>query len=375
MFKSIIQIVPGATPLVNGVGDFALTVARVLRSIWGIDSIFVVCSPAWSGPENLDGFRFIPMRSRRSNDLYDALCSAAKADSSLVFALLQLSPYGFNINGAPFWVLKGLRRWKKANPAKHRLLTYFHELYAMSMPWRRAFWVSPLQRKCSREIAWISDVALTSTEHYARILARWYGRNVRSINRIPVVSNVGEPAEIMHLRQRSRRLVIWGSAVGKREIYTRHFKTVEAAVRSIGIEEVSDVGQTWNGCPRHIQGVPIKMRGILSPDRLSEVLAGSLLAAFSYDPNYLAKSTMFAAFCAHGVPALCLPTKRVEPEAWDGIHHGVHFITSAPTGSGDVMVKLDQIAGQAHDWYSSHSSTMHAQVIAQQVLADESHFS
>lgn len=244
----------------------------------------------------------------------------------------------------------------------------------MSMPWRRAFWLSPLQRKCSREIARISDVALTSTEHYARILARWYGTKVRSINRIPVVSNVGEPAEIADLRQRSRRLVIWGSAAGKREIYTRHLKTMEAAVRAIDIEEVSDVGQTWNDCPRHIQGVPIKTRGILSPDRLSEVLADSLLAAFSYDPNYLAKSTMFAAFCAHGVPALCLPTRRVEPEAWDGIHHGVHFITTALAYSEDVMVKLEQIARHAHDWYSGHSSMAHAQGIAQQVLADGCHF-
>lgn len=366
MAESIIQIVPGAPPAVNGVGDHALVVAKELRSTWGINTRFLVCNATWEEPTELDGFKLVPMRSRSSDKLYSALSGLAVSDPAAV--LLQLSPYGFDRNGSPFWLLSGLARWKNEVSAGRKLFTYFHELYATGMFWRRAFWASPLQRICAREIARLSDVALTNTERYVECLEKWDPGKKGLIPRMPVVSNIGEPSQMPEFGQRSRRLVIWGSAAAKQEIYERHCKTVEGAVKTIGVEQIVDVGQVWHGCPARLGEVPIRIMGIMQADKLSNELANSVLAAFSYNPNYLGKSTMYAAFCAHAVPAICLPTRVVEQRTWDGIAHGVHFMTSVPSTEDGVMMKLTQISRMAHKWYFGHRISEHARAIARIIL-------
>ena len=340
--------------------------AQELRRTWGINSSFLVCNPAWRGLTEIDGFNLVPMPSRSSDELYSALSRLAVSHPAAV--LLQLSPYGFDTNGSPFWLLKGLARWKNEVSADRKLFTYFHELFATGAFWRRAFWVSPLQRICAREIARLSDVALTNTERYVERLEKWDPAKKGLIPRMPVVSSVGELSPVPELGRRSRRLVIWGSAEAKREIYERHCKTVEAAVQTIGIKQILDVGNSWHGCPAQIGGVPIRIMGIMQPDKLSNQLANSVLAVFCYNPNYLGKSTMYAAFCAHGVPAICVPTRVVEDRTWDGISHGVHFVTSMPSSEDGVMKRLTQISKMAQIWYFEHRISEHARVLARAIF-------
>ena len=341
--------------------------AKELRSTWGINTGFLVCNPTWEGPTEIDGFRLVSMPSRSSDELYSALRRLAVSHPAAV--LLQLSPYGFDTNGSPFWLLNGLARWKKEVSADRKLFTYFHELYATGMFWRRAFWVSPLQRICAREIARLSDVALTNTERYVERLEKWDPAKKGLIPRMPVVSSVGELSQVPELGRRSRRLVIWGSAEAKREIYERHRKTLEAAVYAIGIEKILDVGHAWHGCPARLGEIPIRIMGVMRPAKLSNELANSVLAVFSYNPNYLGKSTMYAAFCAHAVPAICLPTRVVEQRTWDGISHGVHFMTSVPSTEDEVMKKLTQISKIAHKWYFEHRIREHARVLGRAILS------
>jgi len=195
-------------------------------------------------------------------------------------------------------------------------------------------------------------------------LEAWVPAKKNLIPRMPVVSSVGEPSNMPELRQRSRQLVIWGSAVAKKEIYGRHYETVKAAVHAIGIERIVDVGHQWGGSPVQVAGIPVKTMGIMSPDELSKELVRSVLAVFSSNPNYLGKSSLYAAFCAHGVPALCLPTHSVEPKVWDGVFHGVHFITSLPVAETGGLNTLSQIAKKAREWYFEHRIGEHARVLA-----------
>lgn len=81
--------------------------------------MFLVCNPTWEGPRELDGFKLVPMPSRRGDDLCAVLHGFTM--NHPVIALLQLSPYGFDQNESPFWLLNGLTRWKKEDPSGHGL--------------------------------------------------------------------------------------------------------------------------------------------------------------------------------------------------------------------------------------------------------------
>jgi hypothetical protein len=147
--QRIIQVLPGAPPMLNGVGDFAFAVARALRSHCQVESRFVVCNPAWSGRPQTDGFDTLAVSRRDADQLASKLEGLCDRGSAPV-VLLQLSPYGFDPNGAPRWLARGLEAWKARAPDR-RLVTYFHEIYATGWPWQRAFWLSPLQRHiCAR---------------------------------------------------------------------------------------------------------------------------------------------------------------------------------------------------------------------------------
>src|SRR5207253_1194812 len=116
----------------------AIAVAVALRAHCGIESAFLICNPLWQGPPSVAGFPLIALGSRRARELPQALQQISGQDATSV--LLQLSPYGFHPGGTPWWLLEGLTQWKAIGSGRRRLLTYFHELYATSAPWRRAFW-------------------------------------------------------------------------------------------------------------------------------------------------------------------------------------------------------------------------------------------
>jgi len=359
----LIQLISGGPPLVNGVADFALALARALRRNQQIDSTFLVCNPQWDGPSEIDGFRLTALRTRRPEDLRVALQCAADGAESI---LLQLSPYGFDASGSPFWLLRGLADFRRAAVPGFRLVTYFHELYATSAPWRRGFWLSPLQRLCAREILRLSDVALTSTDRYAARLARWDRRKASRIAALPVVSGIGEPTEIVPLARRRRRLVVWGSAEARCGIYERHAKTLRAAVHAADIEQMLDIGERCLNAPAAIGETVVQRMGVMAPADLSAVLSNSVLGLMAYNPNYLGKSSLFAAFCAHGVPAFVIPTHPHDQQIWDGIRAGHLFLTPAfaSAGAASAAAEMQHVADQSRAWYAAHDSAAHARTLA-----------
>lgn len=364
--RAVIQLIPGAPPLVNGVGDYAFTIARALRSGWGIESIFLVCNPVWRGPETIDGFRLIALRTRHSKDLVHALRSIEPAEGASLPVVLQLSPYGYDINGCPFWLFDGLRQWRQRNPRRHRLLTYFHELYATSWPWRRAFWVSAFQRSCTRALARLSDTAVTSTNRYEESLARWDPRKAGLITTLPIVSNVGEPDEVKGLHDRRRRMVVWGSEGSKRAVYGQFRRCVSDAVRTLGVEVIVDVGPPSPCTPSELAGVPVEMLGVVPLALISSILSDTLMGVFAYDPSHLGKSTLFAAFCAHGVPALVLPTHSTRTQKEDGLSKGGNYLCASAAAPTEplAMDLLEGISKAARAWYAPHGAHAHARAFA-----------
>lgn len=354
--RSIFQIVPAAPPAVSGVGDFAVGIARELRDEWSVDTTFLACGHT----QPIDSHCGFPVLSVSAGDEPHFLEALQSANAP---AFLHLSGYGYALNGAPLWLHKALTAWKSGSPER-RLGIFFHELYATGYPWQRAFWYSPLQRECAKRLARLSDFAVTNTERFEEKLARWDPSKRGNVPVLPVSSNVGEPPAVPGPASRSGDLVVWGSSLSRRIIFSRFHRMLEHAVGKFDIERVVAVGPGDEQGPREIDGVPVHFLGLMPASALSSLLSRARLGAFFYNPNFLCKSTLYAGFCAHGVASLCLPIRAADAKSWDGLVARTHFLASNADIDATSSEALSSMAIRCRSWYSGHRLHDHARAIA-----------
>ncbi len=320
----LIQIVPRLPPPPEGVGSFALALAEALRR-FGIESRFVTA-------ERLD--------RREAGDLCDRL-----EEGGETAALVHYVNYGYQERGCPTWLIEGLARWRSRAP--RRLVTTFHEVYATGLPWRSSFWLSPAQRRLAATLARLSGGMTTSMRLYRRRLRRWVSSE---IGVLPVFSTVGEPEAVPPLSERSRRLVLFGGPGARARAWRELAPELAATCRALGIEEVCDVGPEID----FDTDLPVHRLGALPDPEVGALLLDSLAGFVAYPAPFLPKSTIFAAYCAHGVLPVCAwprPRREVEtpPPFWK-------------PGSPASPNVLQTVAGQAHAWYSGHTLERHAAV-------------
>jgi hypothetical protein len=86
---------------------------------------------------------------------------------------------------------------------------------------------------------------------------------------------------------------------------------------------------------------------------VSELLAGSLAGFVGYPAPFLAKSTIFAAYCAHRVLPIC---------AWSRSRNGepVPPFWTPREGEDVIPGHLQALADRAHTWYGGHTASRHA---------------
>jgi hypothetical protein len=68
----LIQIVPGITPQLDGIGDYALQLARRLRDNHGIVTSFLVGNPDWRGSD-VEGFPVSAVTHRSAQSLVQGI--------------------------------------------------------------------------------------------------------------------------------------------------------------------------------------------------------------------------------------------------------------------------------------------------------------
>lgn len=204
MYREIIQIVTGLPPMVDGVGDYGFSLAKKLRSQYGIRSRFIVVHPHWNGGAQLDGFPVYQLSLRTSHALAQLLMQGeCQRQTKALTVLLQYSGYGYAKRGWPLWLLQGLKQWKQSG-LSHQLITYFHELYAFGPVWNSSFWFSRLQRDTVRELSKMSAAIFTNREAAAAILASWNKTEAKPVIAVPVFSNVGEPDRALSLNHQKK---------------------------------------------------------------------------------------------------------------------------------------------------------------------------
>jgi hypothetical protein len=353
----LIQIVPALPPIANGVGDYGLTLACEMRRQSGVDTLLVVANERWEGPEQVEGFAARRLAARSAENLADVLCAASDGVGR-PGVLLQLSVYGYSRRGCPFWLLEGLRRWKRKNP-DGQLMTMFHELYATAPPWKSTFWVSPAQQMVVGGIARLSDVAVTNIQRYCDRLERFDPSKKGKIALLATPSSVGEPIAPSELGARAKILVVFGLPPSRKRAYGTRLAELQRACEQFGIEEVHDVGPLYEGIPERIGPVPVRKHGRMEGGDLNALLSQSMAGFVGYFPEYMGKSAVLAAYCAHRMLVVVPEDGRSEA---DGVRCGIHYYNvGAPDGAAP---EPQTIADAAWNWYQAHSLRSHARTFA-----------
>jgi hypothetical protein len=215
--------------------------------------------------------------------------------------LLHYVGYGYAPDGAPRWLVEALERWRSQHRGS-RLVTIFHEVYASGPPWRRAFWHFAAQRRLAARLFRLSDAAVTTVDLYAEILSQWGPRE--KITVLPVFSTVGEPQTVPAPGERNQTIALFGGAGNRRRAYGRFRADLERAVRTLEITEILDLGAPADA-PSRVAGIPVRQLGVLTASEVSGHLLQASAGFLSYPPALLGKSTVYAAYCAHGVLPVC----------------------------------------------------------------------
>ena len=356
----IYSIVPQLPPAIGGVGDYALNLARQLRQDFHLETHFIVSDPAWSGAPHLQGFPVSQVTVQSSNQLLSLLLS--DRTSVVTTVLLHYVGYGYAKRGCPLWLVDGLYCWRSEDN-NCKLVTMFHEIYAFGPPWTSSFWLSPAQRNLAARLAQMSDRCITSKKLYADSIYKLSRGKQTQISTLPVFSNVGESDQAPSLANRTPRLVIFGGRQKRLRLYQNALKQLNAACQFLKIEEIIDIGPPIKMTLSQIDGVPIEKMGQLSTSAIREVLLDSVVGFFDYPTDFLAKSTIFAAYCAYGLLPVSVDNPSNKSE--DGIKAGKHYWTlDYRAKNWDLEREGQAIADNAHAWYQTHTLSMQASVFA-----------
>lgn len=350
----VIQLVPTLPPPAEGVGSYALALAQALAERHGIESRFLIGDPAWKSGEEL-GFPAVPLSARTAVALGAALAPEGAAHHTI---LLHYANYGYQRRGCPRWLAAGLEHWLTSG-RRRRLVTVFHEVHASGPPWRSSFWLRPVQRRIAATVAKASAATVTSLGLYARLLKRWVTAGTAVL---PVFSTVGEPEQVPPWGERPARLVVFGGRGARAATYGPLAAQLELTCRTLGIEEVCDVGPSLASVPGRLGPAAVVRHGTLPADEVSALLLASRAGYVAYPAHLLPKSTIFAAYAAHGVlPVRGWPHARERPP--EEVLPGLHF-WEAKCDRGDFR----SIAAAAHGWYRGHRLAVQADTFRELLL-------
>lgn len=364
--KTILQIVPHLPGTFDGVGDYALNLAKALSANHGIDTILAVAGN--TSVESREGFPIVSGLDPASGERLAQKCE---------HVILHYVNYGYQTRGIPFH-LRSFARQLRAQ-LRGRWLTKFHELYAWGPPWRSSFWLWPLQVKIARDLIDISTSCFVSNAAIEEAIHAYDSR--KKVYLVPVMSNFGEP-EFDGIRDVSmkRWAICGGTALIAKSLAL--FAKIQPMVPDIFSPEHLDVIGGRNETStrvllENLQRNSPRLKCHYYP-QVSVELASELLRQSSFGwidyfgggkmwPGMILKSTAFAAFCAHGV--IPISSHREERVAVNGDPlPGPYFVTSEAVNF-PVPDQVRAIREKTYRWYQAHASSRQIARIYAEALA------
>lgn len=348
----ILQIVPRISPDVDGVGDYALQLAHQLHDHHQIFSEFLVFRPNPRLRSHVDQF---PVH-RLENHTVTGLLEQLPKNTSTIFLQYSNYPYLQGKLDAPMWLVDALRLLKQRGL---RIVVMFHEL--PTLRYKQIRCPNPVQRRVSYGLAQVADAVLTNNTAFQQTLSQWTKAPAYCV---PNFSTIGELTQVKPLSERTRSLIVFGSS-DRTRVYRNNTEAINNICNILNIDTLYDVGRPveWDH-----QGLNVNVvrTGFLSADEVSALLAESLAGVFDYRrfPQNLAKSTVYAAYCSHGMLPVC-NGHGLKPQ--DEIMANHHYVTMANLSAFAEPSSLQAIADNAHAHYRQRTlaqcATQFAQVI------------
>ena len=265
---------------------------------------------------------------------------------------LQLSGYGFDNRGMPLWLLHEMKR--RRNLIKS-FGVFFHELYAFGPPWSSSFWLSPVQRHIARRLAEMSGFWMTSREGSAQWLERFAGDKPHAV--LPVFSTIGEPNELV--RARLPKVIVFGSPGLRQATYQAAGANLFAWATRASLE-IHDIGAPVpdRQLVEMLRSNGVVLHGRLDDKETRRAMASSMFGLLAYPVEYVAKSSVFAAYAAHGLCPILISKNYMQA---DGLMSNIHYLPgiSYITAIGDSGT----VGQAALRWYQPHGMNKHIDTI------------
>lgn len=276
-----------------------------------------------------------------------------EASADLVY--IQYSGYGYDKRGAPAELLRWAREQHRRGT---RIGVFFHELFASGPPWTSAFWMSSAQQHVAAELARIADFWLTNRHASASWLARRSPPKPSAVLATP--SNVGELDR--YSQTRSARVVVFGSADVRDRTY-REGGDAFLDFASTHRIAVHDIGQPLaaSDLTARLSDAGVTFLGRLDAAEVSRELAQAQFGALAYPVDFAAKSSVLAAYCAHGA---CPILFSADHSGADGLAAGINYVSELSRLEPDSE-SVATIAKAGFDWYQDHRLSRHGEALRQ----------
>lgn len=351
--NAVTHIVPLFAPVIDGVGDYALNLARRLREQHGFDSRFVVCDPLWRGADRVEDFPVVGPTG------FDALAlSHALGDTPNI--LLHYVGYGFHRRGIPVWLTRALQ-----NVRQSRLVTIFHEIWSSGPPWRSVFYLAPLQRRLVSKILTLSADAFTSTAWTGSLLNQM---RPGAVTVLPVSANIDTTAA--H-RSRARieppwRPLFFGQTWTRVPSVTAHRGLLQSLNSRGELDRVLVLGKQSAKNPPS-EDVTL-LSSLLSPERIdvigersaadaAEIFASADFLLASHPARDICKSGAILSAFGCGCPAVVTDDAESAP-----LRPGEHFLhcNNSPDAINAFVQRINsgvlpQIGAAANRWFRQNA--------------------
>jgi hypothetical protein len=351
---TILQIVPHLPGTFDGVGDYALNLARALTANHRITTTFLVADK--TAASSVEGYAVL---SGLSSDLITEL--AQKYDQ----VILHYVNYGYQARGVPFSLRKFVQQLRRH--VRGRWVTTFHELYASGPPWKSEFWVRPFQVKIAHDVIDLSDACIVSNEAIAKEIRAYDAE--KQLHLAPVISNFGEPPPADLTAASPKRWAICG---GTPLVYRSLllFERLHPLIPPVFFPDHLDVigGGATNSTREIVERLTSTVPGLschyhpeVSVEEASLLLRQASFGWVDYfgktemTPGMILKSTAFAAFCAHAVVPICSHREEVLGVEGDPFP-GPWYLTSG-VARFPGLNELSEVREKIYAWYWAHAAS------------------
>lgn len=359
---TVLQIVPHLPGTFDGVGDYALNLARALSAEHRITTTFLVAGK--TSATSKDGYAVI------SGLNVGASAELARGHEHVV---LHYANYGYQARGVPFLLATFVKQLRQQ--LRGRWVTTFHELYASGPPWKSAFWLRPFQVRIARDMIDASSSCVVSNAPIEEAIRAYDPR--KKILTVPVMSNFGEPVLSDFSSASCRRWAICGgTALIARSL--RLFEQLRPLIPTAFAPDHLDIvggredPSITAAVDRLKRDLAVHHNPQVGVDLASEILRQSTFGWLDYFgagkvwPGMLLKSTAFAAFCAHGV--IPILSHREDPIAVDGDALPGPFYVTPSAIRFPQLEELPNVRRRYYDWYHAHASARQAARIYAEAL-------